>query len=145
MTTAGGSSAVTGTAAAAAAASCAAPKAAPVGATGKDSKKEKNQAVCELVGMLEDARKNDSNSYEAQIAELRKKKHEQKKENKRLSLELKKIDNKKRAVLKHCEKASTEELLEVLRHRTIRSQKRSEAASSSASPKSKKARDSDDD
>ena len=73
-----------GKAAAPNAAAAASTAVAPKGAAGAEGSKSKKDCVTELVGLLEDARKADSNSYDAQIQELRKKKNDQKKENKRL-------------------------------------------------------------
>ena len=66
------------------------------------------------------------------------------KEQKRLASELKKVDQKKRRVLKHCQNASTEDLLEVLRHRTVRAQKRAESASSADPAPNNSAEESED-
>ena len=97
----------------------------------------KKQAIAQLVGLLEGARRSDTNSYERQMTDLRKQRQGRKKEQKRLASELKTIDVKKRRVLKHCERATTEDLLEVLRHRTLRSMQREVSASSTeAAPNS---------
>ena len=49
-----------------------------------------------------------------------------------MASEAKKVDQKRRRVLKACERANTEDLLEVLRHRTMKAQKKAAASSTSA-------------
>ena len=90
----------------------------------------KAQAVANLVGLLEQSRQNDNNSFEQQLTNVRKDRELKKKEAARLQKEVKKIDQKRRRVQKHCEKASTEELLEVLRVRTLRAEKKEKASAS---------------
>ena len=85
------------------------------------------EAVMNLVGLLEEARQADTNTLELQAKKLRQEREAKKKEAARLSAEARKIDQKRRRITKHCAKASTEDLLEVLRIRTLRAEAKKES------------------
>ena len=120
--------AATAAAAAASSATTVVPTSSITGATSSTTPLSKKEAVAQLVGLLEDSRKADTNNYDKQLEALRKERQQKNKEANQLANEAKQINNKKRRVLKQCDKASTEDLLEVLRHRTLRAQSRQDSA-----------------
>ena len=92
-------------------------------------------ALAQLVSDLEEARKNDVSGDVKRLAELKRLKEESKKETKRLQAEQKKEVRKRKAILLRTSKASTDDLLEALRHRMSRNKSSTsteETASTSA-------------
>ena len=100
--------------------------------------KTKVEAVAQLVGFLEESRQSDENSFQAQLQKLKREKEEKRKEQRRLASQAKKIHQKQKRLVAKCNKASTEELLEVLRHRAVLKGKRSGSDASSSGAKSAK-------
>ena len=87
-------------------------------------------ALANLVNDLEEAMKNDLSGEVQKLAELKRLKEESKRETKRLQAEQKAVNRKRKAILLRTSKASTEDLLEALRHRMSR--KKNEGSSSDA-------------
>ena len=100
--------------------------------------KTKVEAVAQLVGFLEESRQSDENSFQVQLQKLKREKEEKRKEQRRLASQAKKIHQKQKRLVAKCNKASTEELLEVLRHRAVLKEKRSGSDASSSGSKSAK-------
>ena len=87
-------------------------------------------ALANLVSDLEEARKNDVSGDVQKLQELKHLKEESKREAKRLQAEANALNRKRKAVLMRTSKASTEDLLEALRH--MMSRKKSSGSSSTA-------------
>ena len=81
---------------------------------------DKTSAVAQLVGLLEETRRKDDNSFERQLARLKKEKEAKMKEVKKSLYEAKKVKQRAQRARKKIGKTSTEDLLEVLRFRALR-------------------------
>ena len=77
-------------------------------------------ALANLVNDLEEARKNDVSGDVQKLSDLKRLKEEARKEARRLQAEQKALNRKRKAVLMRTSTASTEDLLEALRHRMSR-------------------------
>ena len=72
--------------------------------------------------MLEQSRREDPDSPEKRIQKIREDRKKQHKELKALRAQQRKIEKDRQKVIRKCTKASTADLLEVLRYRTMRQQ-----------------------